>query len=274
MKLQKLKIKNKFEWFTGFAEGDGSWQVDATGQSIFIINQEDPQILYKIKKLVGYGQVNGPYQNKNGSLYYRYRVGNIKGTKKLIDIFNGNLVLNKTEERFKKYLEAYNAKTSTEEIPLIKKKHIPSLNDHWLSGFIDAEGSFNGTVRRCPKKGEPSGVLIRFTLVQQDEHKTMHYLAKLLEASFSDDKLNNSTRLFASSVKSRNKVIKYLNTCPLHSNKNIPFTRFKKLHVRLTDGKFKWRLKSRRAKERIITLVQNINKDIKNLDEDRVPYTQ
>ena len=262
MKLDQLNEKSQFEWFVGFAEGDGSWQVDTTGRSIFIINQQDPQILYNIKKLVGFGQVNGPYHNKNGSAYYRYRVGNLEGTKKLIDIFNGNFVLDKTEERFGNYLKAYNAKYSTQEIPLIKEKHIPTLNDHWLSGFIDAEGSFNGTTRRLSKEGEPVGVLIRFTLVQQDEHKTMHYLAKLFEAPFSDYKSNNTTRLYINSIKSRNKVIKYLNAHPLHSNKNVPFSRFKKLHVRLTDGKFKWRLESRRAKERIITLVQNINKDV------------
>ena len=260
MKLYQLNEKSQFEWFVGFAEGDGSWQTDATGRSIFIINQQDPQILYNIKKLVGFGQVNGPYHNKNGSAYYRYRVGNLEGTKKLIDICNGNFVLNKTEKRFGNYLKAYNAKYSTEEIPLIKEKHIPTLNDHWLSGFIDAEGSFNGT--RLSKEGEPVGVLIRFTLVQQDEHKTMHYLAKLFEAPFSDYKSNNTTRLYINSIKSRNKIIKYLNAHPLHSNKNVPFSRFKKLHVRLTDGKFKWRLESRRAKERIITLVQNINKDV------------
>ena len=262
MKLDQLNEKSQFEWFVGFAEGDGSWQTDATGRSIFIINQQDPQILYNIKKLVGFGQVNGPYHNKNGSAYYRYRVGNLEGTKKLIDIFNGNFVLDKTEKRFGNYLKAYNAKYSTEEIPLIKEKHIPTLNDHWLSGFIDAEGSFNGTTRRLSKEGEPVGVLIRFTLVQQDEHKTMHYLAKLFEAPFSDYKSNNTTRLYINSIKSRNKIIKYLNAHPLHSNKNVPFSRFKKLHVRLTDGKFKWRLESRRAKERIITLVQDINKDV------------
>lgn len=66
MKLDQLNEKSQFEWFVGFAEGDGSWQVDATGRSIFIINQQDPQILYNIKKLVGFGQVNGPYHNKNG----------------------------------------------------------------------------------------------------------------------------------------------------------------------------------------------------------------
>ena len=48
---------------------------------------------------------------------------------------------------------------------------------------------------------------------------------------------------------------------PLHSSKKIPFTRFKK-YIRLTDGNFKWTLESRRAKERIIQLIRNINKDI------------
>ena len=105
MKLDQLNEKSQFEWFVGFAEGDGSWQVDTTGRSIFIINQQDPQILYNIKKLVGFGQVNGPYHNKNGTTYYRYRVGNLEGTKKLIDIFNGNFVLDKTEKRFGNYLE-------------------------------------------------------------------------------------------------------------------------------------------------------------------------
>ena len=77
MKLNKLNQKHQFEWFVGFAEGE--WQIDNSNRSIFIINQQDPQILYKIKKLVGYGQINGPYENKNGSTYYRYRVGNLKG---------------------------------------------------------------------------------------------------------------------------------------------------------------------------------------------------
>jgi len=265
MKLHNLNKNEQYEWFIGFAEGDGSWQVDTNSgnrRSIFVINQQDPQVLYKIKKLVGYGQINGPYQNKNGSTYYRYRVGNLEGTKRLIEIFNGNLVLNKTQERFENYLKEYNAKESTKEIPLSKKKHIPTLNDHWLSGFIDAEGSFSGTIRKDTQSGDLLNVSLRATLVQKGEHETMHHLAELFASSFSDYKSNNTTRVFIGSIKSKHKLIKYLNTHPLHSNKNIPFTRFKKLHVRLTDGKFKWRLQSRRAKERIVTLVRNINKDI------------
>lgn len=103
----------------GFSEGDGSWQVDSR-RSIFIINQKDPQILYKIKSFIGFGQINGPYKNRNTSTYYRYRVGNIKGTERLIEIFNGNLVLTKTEKRFKGYLDMYNSRVSKDkEIKII-----------------------------------------------------------------------------------------------------------------------------------------------------------
>ena len=59
------KYKNDLDWFIGFSEGDGSWQVDNTGRPLFIINQQDPQTLYKIKKLIGYGTITGPYFNKN-----------------------------------------------------------------------------------------------------------------------------------------------------------------------------------------------------------------
>jgi hypothetical protein len=92
MKLFNQNNKDALKWFVGFAEGDGSWQIDTNERhkrSIFVINQERPQVLYKIKELVGYGQVNGPYENKNGSIYYRYRVGNLEGTRRLIEYLMG-----------------------------------------------------------------------------------------------------------------------------------------------------------------------------------------
>ena len=80
----------------------GKWIIQV--EAIFIINQKDPQTLYKIKKLIGYGTITGPYFNKNAiNSYHRYRVANLKGTEKLIGIFNGNLVLFKTKHGFSEY---------------------------------------------------------------------------------------------------------------------------------------------------------------------------
>ena len=55
MKLFNQNNNDALKWFVGFAEGDGSWQIDTNEchkRSIFVINQERPQVLYKIKKLV------------------------------------------------------------------------------------------------------------------------------------------------------------------------------------------------------------------------------
>ena len=265
MKFDELNEKSQFEWFVGFAEGDGSWQVDATGRgrSIFVINQEDSQILNNIKKLVGFGQVNGPYQNENGSTYYRYRVGNLEGTRRLIEIFNGNLVLKKTQERFIKYLQMYNTNLPEEkQIPLNTDNPLPTLEDAWFSGFIDAEGSFSGTFRRDKPSAEYVRASIRFSIVQKGENEIFQHLKAVFGGSLQYKKTTDISRLMLSSVKDRNRIIGYLSKYPLHSGKTVPFTRFKKLHVRLTDGKFKWRLQSRRARERLFTLIRNINKDI------------
>lgn len=56
--------KHFLQWFIGFAEGEGLWQVQNTPRTkrcTFAINQEDPQLLYKIKKLLKFGTVKGPY---------------------------------------------------------------------------------------------------------------------------------------------------------------------------------------------------------------------
>ena len=266
MKLFNRNNKDALKWFVGFAEGDGSWQIDTNERhkrSIFVINQERPQVLYKIKELVGYGQVNGPYENKNGSIYYRYRVGNLEGTRRLIEIFNGNLVLKKTQERFIKYLEMYNRNSFKEkQIPLNTNNPLPTLEDAWFSGFIDAEGSFSGTFRRDKSSGEYVRAEIRFSIVQKGENEIFQHLKAIFGGSVQYKKTTDISRLMLSSVKDRNRIIGYLSKYPLHSDKTVPFTRFKKLHVRLTDGKFKWRLESKRAKERLFTLIRNINKDI------------
>jgi hypothetical protein len=263
------KYKNDLDWFIGFSEGDGSWQVDNTGNPIFIINQQDPQILYKIKKLIGYGTITGPYFNKNAiNSYHRYRVANLKGTEKLIGIFNGNLVLNKTKHRFSEYLDAFNNYYSEIGNDINKQIHFdnktirPTLEDAWLSGFIDSEGCFNCVVVKNKITKEPSTVSLRITLVQKSEPEVFKYLKSLLHGALQHEVKKDAYRLSCNSVKSRNIILDYLLKYPLKSKKTIAYSRFKKLHVRITDGKFNWRLQNRRARQRLFTLASNINKDI------------
>ena len=78
-------------WFIGFAEGDGSWIVSTSGKkstkkrSYFLINQKDPKVLFKIRRILGFGLVKN--YNSSGSLgnkgYHRFIVADKNGTEKL-----------------------------------------------------------------------------------------------------------------------------------------------------------------------------------------------
>ena len=64
------------EWFIGFAEGDGSFEsrlAEGRPRISFTIVQKDSQLLYKLKKGLGFGSVS-----KDRS-FYRFRVDDKRG---------------------------------------------------------------------------------------------------------------------------------------------------------------------------------------------------
>ena len=267
--------KTKFlEWFVGFAEGDGSWQTEETKlqcRSIFVINQKNPQVLYKIKSKLGYGTITGPYSQKNPSgtisTYYRYRVGDFEGTRNLVEIFNGELVLDKTRERFAKYLEVQNRRAckptfNAPVIALIDSAMEPSLSHGWLSGFIDAEGCFSHSFSRNVSSDEIASVKLRFTLPQKGEKRVFDYLQSILGGSLGLEGSEGYYRLEVSGQNDLKRIIDYLGQNGLYSVKSIALARFKKIYYRLTDGKFRFRMLSRRSRARFVRLCRDINKNL------------
>ena len=92
---QKVKISHRFlEWFIGFAEGDGSFIVSRTklgrARLFFTLVQKEVRVLHRLRSELGFGKVQ-----RHGK-YFRYVVSDQKGIDRLIHLFNGNLVLNKT----------------------------------------------------------------------------------------------------------------------------------------------------------------------------------
>ena len=256
--MEKNKLKKKFEWLCGFSEGDGSWNA---ANCSFIINQKESSVLYKIKKLVGYGSVNGPYFALDGSRYYRYYVGSLRGTAILINIFNGELVLDKCRNSFSNYVAGYNiiaGRTTNKALPIkvINKGKIPSFKSGWLSGFIDAEGCFNAYYRYNNCKVSRIGV--RFALGQSYANYTMAYITGLFDGTCSDYKKSSHTRLWIEKRKEKRRLINYLDNYPLRSNKVIAYSKWKKIFVRLTDGSYKSRMLSVRSRKRLFRLVDSL----------------
>ena len=144
----KKKMNSQFlEWFLGFTEGDGSFIV-SKNKVYFDITQSlsDIQVLYYIKKELGFGKVLiREEEHRNVGVFY---VSSKENFTNLIHIFNGNLSTHYKREQFKVWLDTYNKQYSmniTFKDQLIK----PSLYTGWISGFVDAEGSFYGRVKSC-----------------------------------------------------------------------------------------------------------------------------
>ena len=152
------------EWFIGFTEGDGNFQVqlldtttDQKSQEVsfgrvtryrlyFTINQKDPKVLYYIREHLGFGHITPQfYINKNNVRidYFRYSVSDQENIDRLIFLFNGNIILNKVYARFRAFLQARNTRDGGDQIQEMPQKNQFTFGESaWISGFIDAEGCF------------------------------------------------------------------------------------------------------------------------------------
>lgn len=171
------------EWFVGFTEGDGSFIVYSKKNKIcknicFIINQNDSQLMFKIKKKLGFGQVIKYKQNNK--LYYRYSVSDIKNIIRLIHLFNGNLILEKVQNRFKKWLNCYNNLYPNNYIRYKLFCPLLNLNSAWLSGFIDAEGGFYSSLTKQNNLNLGYRLRLKFYITQKNEYELLKAIIKLL----------------------------------------------------------------------------------------------
>ena len=216
------KIDSTFlEWFIGFSEGDGSFSKKFS----FIINQKDPQLLFKIKKKLGFGSV---YETSESGIW-RYCVTGQVNCLRLFYLFNGNLILKKTQKRFLNWLTNIKTKVIVKQF----QTNI-SLDNAWLSGFIEAEGGFYARIRKNSKYKLKVKFLKKFYLTQKDEILLLKTLGLLLDSktkvySFIQ-KENNYSRIDITSFKSQTILLNYLSIYPLLGRKNITVCIWKKMH--------------------------------------------
>jgi hypothetical protein len=121
------KINSQFlEWFIGFTEGDGSFII-SHNKVYFDIRQniEDIQVLYYIKKNLGFGKIQ-----VRAEIHRRVAVFFVTSKEhfyRLMLIFNGNLVSNYKSNQFKTWVNAFNNQYS-ENVYFIENKVEPSLS--------------------------------------------------------------------------------------------------------------------------------------------------
>lgn len=213
------------EWFIGFTEGDGSF-VTSKNRLFFIITQKEYQVLYFITQNLGFGKIS-QYNN-----YYRLIITKKDHIDQLISIFNGNLILEKTNHRFKHWLETYNS-IYKDSISLKTPHYLYRnfFNHSWLTGFIDAEGCFN--VQKIISQRYLLGFTIRwhFILDQKEELEFFQHLKNYLKSGIISQRkeIDQMYRYISYNRKTHHLLIQYLNSHPLKSRKKLDYNRWLKL---------------------------------------------
>jgi hypothetical protein len=209
---------NWLTWFIGFSEGDGAILTLKNNRLRFVLTQKETNILNHINETLGIGRV------KTYGQFSRFIVDNKKDICILTALFNGNLVLNKRNIQFRKWLNIQN-------IPEILSNPLPCLHNSWLSGFIDAEGCFNVTLLKRKSMILGYQVKLRFMIDQKDSINSLTLIKDLWDMILTNRKLKNKSiqSMYRVEINSFIKVLPiiiYLNNFKLKTKKFEAFSKW------------------------------------------------
>jgi hypothetical protein len=233
---KSLPSNNFLEWLIGFTEGDGSFTVTKRGELQFVISQNtlDVQVLYYIKEQLGFGTV---IQQSKSDKTHRYIVQDINNLSLICSLFNGNIVFLTRNTKFLMFLAAFNDKalrSKIDKIEPISTTILPTLNDHWLSGFTDAEGCFSLSLL-----SNSSGYRLRFLLCQKWEvNKPIldHICLLFGVGNVSKHSTPNYWEFIVNGVKNCDSIIPYFDKYVLYSKKKESYELWKELRLQLIKG--------------------------------------
>jgi hypothetical protein len=129
-------------WFAGLTDGDGSLLLNVPKSGNIGVRYEvtldskDVQTLHKIKSELGYGSVT----KRTGINAYRYRIGRRACVLDIVNRINGLLLTPGKHVQLIKICQELGIQPI---IPTVTDSFKIIQNTAWLSGFFDAEGSFN-----------------------------------------------------------------------------------------------------------------------------------
>lgn len=204
----------------GFIQGDGSFVIRKSKiEYILYISQsiDDIQILYKIKKFIGYGYIRIQEKEKMAHYCLQTKIGLIKTLLAL----DGNFIGLKLEN-YLKFLSYFN-------INFVKlTDNFINFNNSWLSGFIDADGSFYASFTKNKNMQSGFQLQLRFAITQ----KFLDVLKKI-GSLFNKRILYNKKGFYyfiLSDKLNLNLLIDYIKVFPLYTKKNLSFVRWLKLY--------------------------------------------
>jgi len=142
--------------------------------------RKDASLLYFIRVMLGFGNIS---QRESGKV--SFYVTKREDILKLVEIFNGRILLHKRQAQFTKWVEGCNKyyDLSIELKPFLSTDEVTSYlqTSSWLAGFIDAEGSFMLWETKAVNKNSIYHRLTHaFELSQKHERVLLELISRIL----------------------------------------------------------------------------------------------
>lgn len=277
-------------WFVGFSEGDGSFIIDSKNKRLFFtITQKESACLHRLRTELGFGLICNDTKNPEMK---RFTVTHRDQIKILIHIFNGNLLLKKTNHRFALWVNHYNKLTGDSIKVISRWENVDSLDSpdftrsrirmtpetskclrnesllwktSWLAGFLEAEGCFSAIRKK-------TSIYFRFILDQTNELEILLAI-RFLFLDQGSVWIRKHTpgkiqyRLEISNFECLQDVLNYVKAHPLRTKKNIVFVRWKKLfglvlkiREEKINGTYVWSEKREKRMNRLLEEIEKASK--------------
>lgn len=220
-------------YLAGLIDGDGA---SSKYRITIAFNVLDASLAYYIKKRIGYGTVK-KIADQNAIIL---TITKREGLEKVINLINGKQrVQFKIDAINKNIINAY----SVAELPLLIKDELhlntsSDLDNHWLAGFLDAEGSFKIKTLVSSAQGvgsaSPNGssrVEIRlYVQIDQESRRLLDLIKDKFGGNIVYSKSQDSYYYSSTSFSSAKKFIWYLDRYHLLSSKHLNYLKWRKAY--------------------------------------------
>lgn len=210
---------------------------------VFVLTQKESKILYEIRDILNFGYV------KEFDKFSRFIVRDQSHVFLLFHLFNGNLHIKHKIGQLVEWSKLFNTKnmenpalpwegwilgSASNPLEVITEPVKLSLNNSWLSGFVDAEGCFNVYVSKNNK-----GISLRFIVDQQEGLSVFDELKNILGTGSIYARKNNNYRFAITKLEKLALVIEYFNVYILRTKKQLAFEKWKVVYYSVLNKEHK-----------------------------------
>lgn len=203
-------------YLAGLIEGDGCFSYKKLE---IAFHEKDKSAAYSLRRQLGFGQIYSYSQNKKA---VRFTISNKKGLKRVLDLINGKLICSaKVNQLIEKGYE------SRLGCKILNASLNICLTNHWLAGFLDADGSIGIFVANSKTHKLKKSVRLEIKFTQKDK-QILSLIASIFEVKSIYKDKKNIHRLKLTGSNKIKKIIDYLDDYHLQTIKYTQYTIFRR----------------------------------------------